>query len=48
MRGRNPFGKIPIDQTKEETANRDTQTPGGTKGFSLKPEAVSRYYNTAK
>lgn len=46
--GENPFGKIPIDQTIEETANRDTQTPGGTKGFSLKPRAVSRYYITAE
>ena len=24
--------------------NKDTQTPGGTKGFSLKPGAVSKYY----
>ena len=46
--GKNPFGKIPIDQTIEETANKDTQTAGGTKGFSLKPGAVSRYYITAE
>lgn len=26
----NPFGKIPMDQTTEETVNQDTQTPGGT------------------
>lgn len=32
----NPFGKIPVDQTIEETVNKDTQTAGGTKGFSLK------------
>ena len=32
----NPFGKIPVSQTIEETINKDTQTPGGTKGFSLK------------
>ena len=44
----NPFGRIPVDQTIEETANRDTQTAGGTKGFSLKPGAVSRYYITAE
>ena len=45
---RNPFGRIPVDQTIEETANKDTQTPGGTKGFSLNPGAVSRYYLTAE
>ena len=27
---RNPFGRIPLDQTIEETANKDTQTAGGT------------------
>ena len=36
----NPFAKIPADQAIEETINRDTQTSGGTKGFSLKPAAV--------
>ena len=30
----NTFGRIPIDQTIEETANKDTQTAGGTEGFS--------------
>lgn len=40
----NPFGKIPVDQTLEETVNKDTQTPGSTKVFSLKPGAVSQYY----
>ena len=44
----NPFGRIPIDQTLEETVNKDSQTSGGTKGFSLKPGAVSRYYLTAE
>ena len=44
----NPFGKIPVDQTVEETVNKDTQTAGGTKGFSLKPNAISRYYHTAE
>ena len=28
--------------------NKDTQTPGGTKGFSLKPGAVYRYYLNAE
>ena len=40
----NAFGRIPVDQTLEETVNKDTQTPGGTKGFSLIPVAVQRYY----
>ena len=44
----NPFGRIPVDQTIEETANKDTQTSGGTKGFSLNACAVSRYYMTAE
>ena len=43
-----PFGRIPVDQATEETVNKDTQTPGGTKGFSLKPGAVSRYYLTSE
>ena len=44
----NPFGKLPADQVIEETVNKDTQTPGGTKGFSLKHSAVSRYCMTAE
>ena len=44
----NPFGRIPVDQTIEETVNKDTQTAGGTKGFSLNACAVSRYYMTAE
>ena len=35
MSDRNTSGRIPMDQTIEETVNKDTQTPGGTKGFSL-------------
>ncbi|KAJ8334734.1 hypothetical protein SKAU_G00403730 [Synaphobranchus kaupii] len=46
--GNNPFGKIPVDQTIEETVNKDTQTAGGTKGFSLKTGAVTRYYLTSE
>lgn len=45
---KNPFGRVPVDQTCEETVNKDTQTPGGTKGFSLKPRAVSKYYLIAE
>ena len=44
----NTFGRIPVDQTIEETVNKDTQTNGGTKGFSLKPAAISKYYLTAE
>jgi len=44
----NPFGRILVDQTTEETVNTDTQTAGDTTGFSLKPGAVSRYYLTAE
>ena len=43
----NPFGKIPVDQACEETVNRDTKTPGGTKGISLKPKAVRKYSGTS-
>ena len=45
---KNPFGRIPVDQTIEETINKDTQTPGGTKGFSLKGGAVAMYYLTSE
>ena len=48
MNETNPFGRIPIDQTIEETANKNTQTPGGTKIFSLKSGAISRFYLTAE
>ncbi|KAJ8367499.1 hypothetical protein AAFF_G00317220 [Aldrovandia affinis] len=47
LRSQNPFGRIPVDQTIEETVNRDTQTARGTKGFSLKRAAVERYYLTS-
>ena len=36
------------DQTIEETINKDTQTAGGTKGFSLKSGAVKKYYLNAE
>ena len=44
----NPFGKVPVDQTCEETVNKHTQTSSGTKGFSLKPGAVSRFFIVAE
>ena len=43
---KNTFGRIPIDQTIKETINKDTQTGGGTKGFSTKTNAVTKYYIT--
>ena len=48
MSSNNTFGRIPVDQTVEERVNKDTQTTGGTKGFSLKSSAVQRYYMTAE
>lgn len=36
-----------MDQTIEETINKDTQTAGGTKGLSTKANAIARYYITA-
>ena len=45
----NPFGKKnPVDQACEETVNRDTKAPGSTIGFSLRPQAVSKYYLVAE
>ena len=44
----NPFGKIPMDQTIEETINKDTDTARGTKGFSLKARAVAKSYITSE
>lgn len=48
LRSNNGFSRIPVDQAIEETVNKDTQTPGGTKGFSLKKQAVARYYVNAE
>ena len=44
---KNTFGKIPMDQTIEETINKDTQTAGFTKGFNTKTNAATKYYMTA-
>ena len=44
----NPFGKVPVDQACEETVNKDTQTAGGSKGFSFKAGAESKYYLVAE
>ena len=48
LRKGNPFGRLPIDQTLEETVNKDTQTSGRTRGFSLNKGALARYYLTAE
>ncbi|KAG0721648.1 hypothetical protein GWK47_046054 [Chionoecetes opilio] len=45
---KNPFGRIPVDQTIEETINKDTQNTRGHKGFRLKGGAVARYYLTSE
>ncbi|KAG1714205.1 hypothetical protein GQR58_001828 [Nymphon striatum] len=39
LRNGNPFARIAVDQTTEETVNKDTQTARGTRDFSLKPGA---------
>ena len=48
LRNEHPFARIAVDQTTEETVNKDTPTAGVTRGFSLKPGAVPRYYLTAE
>ena len=40
----NKFGRIPVDQAIEETAN--IKAPGGTKGFSARTSVVAGYYFT--
>jgi hypothetical protein len=47
MSSTNSFGRIPMDQAIEETVNKDTQTAGGTKGFSTNIGAVSKFYINA-
>ena len=46
----NKFGRIPMDQAIEETANRKIKAPGGMKGkgFSARTSVVARYYLTPK
>ena len=43
----NPFGKIPMDHAIEETINKDTQTAGGIKRFSIKASVVTKYNITS-
>lgn len=44
----NTFERIQVDQMIEEEVNKDTQTPGGTKGFSLKRGTFCKYYLNAE
>jgi len=37
----NPFGRVPVDQTCEETVNKDTQTAGAPKASVLKQEQLA-------
>ena len=46
-RSTKPFAKIPVDQTIEQTFNRESKTPGGITGFSHNPGAVERWVLTA-
>ena len=41
------FSRIPIDQTIEQTVNRDSKTPGGIVGFSVSKSAVQRWILTS-
>ena len=47
MGARNIFARIAMNQRIEEKANKNTQTPSGTKGYSLKSDAVVCYSITA-
>ena len=40
LRNEHPFARIAVDQTTEESVNKDMQTTGETRGSSLKPGAV--------
>ncbi len=44
---RHGFSQVPVDQTIEQTLNRNTKTKGGIIGFSLKQGAVQRWLLTA-
>lgn len=40
MSSNNPFDRIPVNQALEKNVNKDTQTAGGTKVFSLKSGGI--------
>lgn len=48
LAGDNPFGRLPVDQTTAVTVNKDTKIAGGVTNFSLKTQAVNRFYLTAE
>ena len=43
QRGNHSFSRLPVDQTIEQTLNRDTKTKGGLVGFSINKAAVERW-----
>ena len=47
QRSSQSFSKTAVDQTIEQTINKDTKTKGGIVGFSLKSGAVQRWVATA-
>ena len=48
LESQNPFGKCYGDKDINETGNKDSETLEGTKGFLIKPAAITRYYLTSK
>lgn len=48
LAGDNPFGRLPVDQTTAVTVNKDTKIAGGVTNFSLKTQAVNRFYLTVE
>ena len=43
----NAFAQVPVDQSSEQSFNRDSKGKGGIIGFSLKPCTVQRRIVTA-
>ena len=44
----NAFSQVAVDQTIEQTLNRDTKSKGGIVGISLKKGAVRRWLRTSR
>ena len=47
QRSSGSFNQVPVDQTIEQTINRDSKCPGGIIGFSLNKATVQRWTVTA-
>ena len=47
QRSTNAFAQVPVDQSIEQTVNKDTKIMGGIVGKSLKPRTVKRWMTTA-